>query len=238
MRRNIVGPLCLMVSLLASCSESSPATTAPPTGRELLERAAETMGTVGTVLFTIERTGEPVYIDTQGFLEFVGATGRYAAPGSADAVVTVSAIGLNAEVGAVVVEGQTWLTNPVTGTWEPTPPGYAFDPATLFDPEVGWRPLLTEGAPSVEDLGEETVDEETLRRLRFTAGGERIEVITAGLVRGDDVTIDMWIEAETGEVREARFSTPIGDGLTDWHLTLFGYGSEIEIVPPDLDGTP
>ena len=192
------------------------------------------MGSVDTVQFSIERSGEPVYIDTRGFLEFVSATGRYAAPGAADALVTVSAVGLSTEVGAVVIEGATWLTNPITGAWEPTPAGYTFDPATLFDPDVGFRAMLSEGSSSVEEVGEETVEEEALRHLRFTASGARVEVVTAGMVQGENVTIDAWIEPETGELRRAAFSTQIGQAPTDWDLRLFDYGADIAISPPDL----
>lgn len=229
--------LVVPLVLAAGCSSTeATTTTAPPTAAQVLEIGADTMGSVETVNFSIERAGEPVYIDTKGFLEFVSATGRYAAPGAADALVTVSALGLNTEVGAVVIEGKTWLTNPITGTWEPTPPGYAFDPATLFDPEVGLRAMLREGIPTVEDVGDELVGEETLRHVRFTASGTRVEVVTAGMVQGSDVTIDAWIAVDSGEVRRAMFSTPIGTALTEWDLRLFDYGADITITPPDLAG--
>ncbi len=226
--------MTLLALVVAACSGSGTEQTSPPTAAQVLEAAAATMGSVETVQFRIERGGAPVYIDTQGFLEFVSATGRYAAPGAAEALVKVSAVGINTEVGAVVVEGETWLTNPITGKWEPTPPGYAFDPAALFDPAVGWRPLLSEGIPTVEDLGDETIEDTTLRHVRFTASGERVAVITAGLVRVEDVLLDVWIDAPSGEVRRASFSTPIGDGLTDWQLFLYDFGADIEITPPEL----
>ena len=224
-------------AVVAACSSTdATTTTVPPTAAELLATSAATMGSVDTVQFSIQRGGEPVYIDTQGFLEFVSATGRYAAPGAAEALVTVSALGLSTEVGAVVIEGDTWLTNPITGLWEPTPPGYTFDPATLFDPEVGFRAMLREGIPSVEDLGDELVEEASLRHVRFTAAGPRVEVITAGMVQGADVTIDAWIEPVSGELRRATFPTTIGALPTEWDLTFFDFGGDITITPPDLEG--
>jgi lipoprotein LprG len=235
--RQTLSLVVALTVLAAACSSTeATTTTAPPTATELLEASAATMGSVDTVQFSIERGGEPVYIDTQGFLEFVSATGRYAAPGAAEALVTVSALGLSTEVGAVVIEGDTWLTNPITGTWEPTPPGYTFDPATLFDPEVGFRAMLQEGIPTVEDLGEEIVDETTLRHARFTASGARVEVVTAGMVRGADVTIDAWIEPASAELRRAKFSTTIGARPTEWDLSFFDFGGDITITPPDLEG--
>ncbi|MDH3426631.1 MAG: LppX_LprAFG lipoprotein, partial [Acidimicrobiia bacterium] len=127
-------------------------------------------------------------------------------------------------------------TNPITGTWEPTPPDYTFDPATLFDPEVGFRAMLQEGIPTVEDMGDETVEETTLRHVRFTASGARVEVVTAGMVRGADVTIDAWIEPTSGELRRLKFPTTIGALPTDWDLTFFDYGADITITPPALEG--
>jgi hypothetical protein len=226
----------LLIALMgAACSSTEETTTtAPPTAAEVLETSARTMGSVDTVQFSIERGGAPVYIDTQGFLEFVSATGRYAAPGAAEALVKVSAVGLTTEVGAVVVEGDTWLTNPITGAWEPTPPGYTFDPATLFDPAVGFRALLQDGIPTVEDVGDEVVEDETLRHVRFTASDERVEVVTAGLVRDQDVTVDAWVNVQSGELRRATFPTSIGQEPTTWDLRLFDYGADIVITPPDL----
>jgi len=225
-----------VATVAAACTSTAATTTAPASPAELLEASAATMGSVNTVQFSIERGGEPVYIDTLGFLEFVSATGRYAAPGAAEALVTVSALGLSTTVGAVVIEGDTWLTNPITGTWEPTPPDYTFDPATLFDPEVGFRAMLQEGIPTVEDMGDETVEETTLRHVRFTASGARVEVVTAGMVRGADVTIDAWIEPTSGELRRLKFPTTIGALPTDWDLTFFDYGADITITPPALEG--
>lgn len=237
MNWRMIAVLVALVAAAAACSSTAATTTTvPPTATELLEASAATMGAVDTVQFSIERGGEPVYIDTQGFLEFVSASGRYAAPGAADALVTVSALGLSTEVGAVVIEGDTWLTNPITGSWEPTPAGYTFDPATLFDPEVGFRAMLQEGISTVEEVGDEIVDEETLRHVRFTASGPRVEVITAGMVSGADVTIDGWIEPGSGELRRLKFATPIGAAPTEWDLTFFDYGGEITITPPDLEG--
>lgn len=237
MRWSMTAMAVALVALTAACSSTeATTTTAPPTAAELLEVSAATMGSVDTVQFSIARGGEPVYIDTQGFLEFVSATGRFAAPGAAEALVTVSALGLSTEVGAVVIEGDTWLTNPITGNWEPTPEGYTFDPATLFDPQIGFRAMLQEGIPTVEDLGEEIVDETTLRHVRFTASGERVEVVTAGMVRGADVAIDAWIEPTSGELRRAKFPTTIGANPTEWDLTFFDYGADITITPPDLEG--
>ncbi len=61
-------------------------------------------------------------------------------------------------------------------------------------------------------------------------------MITAGMVRGQDVTIDAWIEPVSAELRRATFATTIGALPTEWDLTFFDYGGDISITPPDLEG--
>ncbi len=229
--------LVALAATATACGGEDEATaaTVPPDVTTILAASAQTMGDVTTVRFTIERGGAPVYIDPLDALEFVSAEGRYAAPTSADALVVVAVGDLRAQIGAVAIEGETWLTNPITGDWEPTPEGYAFDPAVLFDPELGWRPLLAEGLADAELIGLEEVDGEMLYHVRGSAGEARISVITAGLV-SQDVTLDLWLDPVDGAVREASFTTIYRGEESDWRLVFFDYGAELEIEVPELDG--
>ncbi len=193
------------------------------------------MGTVDTVAFTIERSGAPVHIDSNGLLVFNKAVGRFAAPTSADALVTVAIAGFNTEIGAIAFEGKTWLSDPLTGNFALAPGSYAFDPATLFDPDIGWRPLLTSGLTEIEWLGLDPQAGDKRYRLRGLADPERLEVITAGLVRNQEVVLDIRLDTETGAVREVEFST-VNDGEKSfWILTFSGYGEPIEVTPPPTD---
>ncbi len=225
----------VLAVLVAGCSRES-SESGPPQAEEVLAAAAQAMGAVESVRFTLEREGAPVFIDDQGLLAFVAAEGRFVAPGTADALVTVTAAGLTTQIGAVVVEGQTWLTNPLTGRWERAPAGYVFDPATLFDPAVGWRPLLAAGLSEVDLVDDRAGEEGTLYHLRATAAGDRVAVMTAGLAGGDPVRLDLWIDPDRDEVRRVEFSTAADGGVADWRLSLADYGADFEITPPDLDG--
>ena len=238
MRRFVVSLLAVvaLAATVAGCggdAEATGPTLAPDLG-EILAVSANTMGEVDTVRFTIERGGAPVYIDPLDALEFVSAEGRFEGPSSADAVVVVAVGDLRAQVGAVAIDGETWITNPITGDWEPTPEGYAFDPATLFDPELGWRPLLASELTDPELIGLEDVDGEELYHVRGLASEDRIEVITAGLV-SQDVVLDLWLDPVDGAVRIAEFPTTYRGEESSWSLVFFDYGEPLEITVPDLD---
>lgn len=220
---------------VAACGGNESGPTIPPDVDSILAAAADTMGSVDTVAFSIERGGAPIYIDPLEALEFVSAEGRFAAPSSADALLVVAVGDIRAQVGAVAIEGETWLTNPITGDWEPAPEGYSFDPAALFDPELGWRPLLADDLTDPTLVGLEERGDRTLYHVRGLAPEERISLVTAGLV-GQDVTLDLWLVPEDGAVAAAEFVTVYRGEESDWTLTFTDYGADIEIEIPDFDG--
>lgn len=229
--------LAIATALVAiSCGGNEPVTTLPPEADVVLGAAAEAMGTIDYVRFRIERGGAPVYIDPLDSLSFALAEGQFGAPSSANALVTLEVGNLNAQIGAIAIAGETWLTNPITGDWEEAPDGYAFNPATLFDPELGWRPLLAEGLSDVEWIGEENHNDEARYHIRATADEDRVAVILAGLINKQPVELDMWIDPENGYVREAELSTVFRGQTSDWFIEFSEFGVPVEIAPPEIEG--
>jgi len=217
----------------AACGGSEPEPVLAGDVETLLATSAAAMGTVDTVRFEIERGGIPIYIDTTAALEFKEAAGRYVAPDAADAVVKVGISSLNVQIGAISIEGTIWLSNPITGAWEQAPSNYAFDPTTLFSPEVGWRPLLAGELLNAELIGLEERDGQPQYHITGSAPAVRIETITAGLVVDQDVDLDLWLDPDTGHVLEVSFDTETAAGISTWELRFFDYGVEMEIVPPE-----
>ena len=50
------------------------------------------------------------------------------------------------------------------------------------------------------------------------------------------VTLDMWIDPETGYVREAELATVFEGQISDWDIEFTEFGVPVEIAPPDLEG--
>ena len=231
----LIGALALVAVASACGGSEGSTTTLPPEPEPVLQAAAEAMGSVESVRFLIERSGAPIYIDPLDTLNFESAEGQFSAPSSASAVVTLAVGSVNAQIGAIAIEGKTWLTNPITGEWEDAPEGYVFDPATLFDPALGWRPLLASGLTEVEWVGEDDKNGEPRYHIRAQADQDRVAVILAGLIGRQPVALDMWIEPSTGYVREAELST-VNEGQTsDWSIAFTEFGEPVEISPPDIE---
>lgn len=201
----------------------------PATVEEVLAAAAAAMAEVDSAHFTITRSGADVFIDDAGQFRFDKADGRYVRPSSADAVITVNAGGFAAEVGAVAIDGEVSLTNPLTGAWEAAPAGFSFDPVILFAPDTGWQALLAGGLTDAELLA----DGGDRHHIRSTISADRVAVLTGGLLE-EASTVELWIDRDEARVVELAFDVDVAGATSTWRLTLDGYGDDVSITQPSL----
>ena len=179
----------------------------PAEANAILDASSAAMAKVTSVRFELERSGAVVFIDEFESLALDKVKGRFSAPDKADAVLTVTVDeSLSTELGAVAVGGEVWLSNPVTGKFEVLDTGYDIDPATFFDPEIGWGPLMAE----LTDVVLVGVEDRSGKRyhVRGVAPAERMEIITAGLVRETHAVED--VEPHPGHARRYYMLTASG----------------------------
>lgn len=232
--------LAVGASLVAACGggdgEAEPTgPLLPPQVDVILDASATAMGDTTSVRFELRRSGTPVFIDQFESIALNSAVGEFTVPRSAQAVLEVQVDGtLTTELGAIALDDEVWLSNPITGNFETLPPGYDIDPSLFFDPKNGWQPLM-ETLVDVELVGGDIEERDGNDRYHITgtAPAERVEVITARLVRNQDVEIEFWIQPVTGEVRSAEFTTDLPGGEVVWSLELSQYGDEFDISPPE-----
>lgn len=199
---------------------------------EVLASAASSMATVRSVEFGLERDGAPIFIDQFASIALDKLRGQFTVPTRAQAELTVTIDdNLTTRLGAVAIDDEVWISNPVTGNFETLPAGYDIDPSRFFDPEGGWQPLLA-NLRDVELIG---VDDRGGDRyhLRGIAPAAEVRNITVGLVRDQDVPVDLWIHPTTTLVTHAEFETVIDGAESSWALTLDRYGDTFTIEPPE-----
>ncbi|MGH1505932.1 MAG: LppX_LprAFG lipoprotein [Acidimicrobiales bacterium] len=203
----------------------------PPTATEILKMSGSAMADISSVAFTITQEGAEVPIDEGGLVTFTAADGRYAAPGSAEAIVAVDALGAATEIGAVAIDGTVWITNPLTGKWEEAPEIFTFDPALIFSTDIGLPALLDDGitdpAPAVPEAAGGV----------YTITGDvdpaRIAALTGGLVT--DVTdVEVVIDADTFLIDTLGFAVDVDGTVSTWSLTMSDYDADVTIEPPEL----
>jgi lipoprotein LprG len=198
---------------------------------EVVAASAAAMAEVTSVEFRLDRSGAPIYIDEFESLALDSLIGQFAIPTRARAQLTVTVDGnLTTEIGAVAIDDEVWISNPVTGDFETLPAGFDIDPSRFFDPEGGWQPLLA-NLRDVEMIG---IDDRGGDRyhVRGIAPAEEVANITVGLVRDQDVPVDLWIHPGTSLVTRAEFETEIDGARSQWVLELGSYGESFTIRPP------
>ena len=189
------------------------------------------MGAVTSVEFRLDRDGAPIFIDEFESLALDSLIGQFTVPTRARAQLTVTVDGnLTTEIGAVAIDDEVWISNPVTGDFETLPPGFDIDPSRFFDPEDGWQPLLA-NLRDVELVG---IDDRGGERyhVRGVAPASEVENITVGLVDGQDVPVDLWVHPGTFLVTRLEFDTTIDGAASQWELELDRYGESFTIRPP------
>lgn len=230
MNRSRLAVFTIVAVLTAACggSDAGAGVPEPPATDVLIREAADAMAALDTARFEMERSGAPVRVSG---IVFDSAVGVYEAPDAAKAVLGGQAGDLAVELGTISIGRRTWLTNPLTGAWEELEPGTGFNPAVVFDAEIGWRAILLSLIDPAYAGG---VDHEGdgLWLVRGTIPPERIATLTVGLVDPQPVEVDLLIDPASALLRRAEFSTDGEEGASDWVITLSEFGEPVTIDPP------
>ena len=232
--------LLALVLLLVACqgkeaASATPAPTPTPDPASILEQAGEAMQGLDSVHFTITRSGGLAYFNEEQSLSINSAEGDYVAPDAVRALLKVSGTNVTLEIQTVAIGEEQWITNPLTQRWEKLPPGWGFNPAIIFDPELGWRPLLSENIAEAQLVDTTPVEGEPRYHLRANVAGERVAIVTAGVASSEaPVTVDVWVEPTTFHVTRLSFATPSsGEEPSQWELTFSNFNADITIEPPE-----
>ncbi|MFP4438308.1 MAG: LppX_LprAFG lipoprotein [Chloroflexaceae bacterium] len=237
--------LLLMVTgvLLVGCNIAGGPTadvtaTPTPTPREISSRIGAATRATETVHFLIELTGAPVAAEPSGFFTLVTMEGDLKRPDAVLATVTVRSVTGIAEVRTVSLAGRQYVTNPITRQWQCVAADFAFDPAILFDPEVGLSHLLETGFEEVELIGIEDLEGQPHYHLRGIVPGEELRAISYNSLGAGPVAVDLWAEQST--MRAKRII--LVDTATDpeqpstWTMNFSDYGKAVDVrVPPGAD---
>lgn len=200
--------------------------------QDITASSAAAMAAVTSVEFRVSVTGAPIYVDQFERIALTSLHGQFAVPGRAQAELAVTIDGnLNTRLGAVAVDDEIWLSNPVTGDFETLPDGYDIDPSRFFDPVGGWQPLLG-GLQQVTLVGIEDRGGQRYH-IRGTASSEQMSNVTAGLVGGQQVVVDLWVHPTTFRVTATEFETTSSAGTVAWTIDLSSYGEAFQIDPPE-----
>ncbi len=226
---------CLLLFLTACGEDEPPALPA----EELVGKTAVRLNQLSGFHFIIDRDGAPAYLDPDNTLSFSFAEGDYVAPDKSRASVRVIAPGIVTEVNVISIDQIQWQTNVLTGEWEELPPNWGFNPAVLFDSEVGLPAILQNELTELELVGSEKLEDGEdvlLYKLTAVVAGDALYEMSGTLIGPESVTADLWIHPETFDLIRVVIIEPVSDRdePSIWQVDLGQFDNVVEIVPPNI----
>ncbi len=203
----------------------------------LLANGVTHMAALPGFQFSISQEGLTVYLDADQAVQFNGAEGHYVSPDKALTTVTITALGMLAEIEVISLQEAQWATNILTGAYQELPDEYLFKPTQYLDPESGFFPSLGDGLADLVLVGEEELDNLpglTLTHLRGTLPGEVISEVSKGLISVESMQGDLWMDPDTNEVHRVVLTDTSGGESTSsvWTFDFWSFGSTIPISAP------
>ena len=224
----------LIIALIGACSSPTPEVMDPG---EIVSRSVNRLKSVSGFHFVIDRSGALAFLNVEQTFAFRRAEGDFVVPDRARATIRVIGPGLVAEIQVINIGEIQWETNFLTGEWQELPPDWGFNPAALFDAEVGIQPILEKDLSSLDWVGLEELEEvpgKTLYALTGEIDGERLYQLSFGMMGPEKMTILLWIAPESYEMyRMLITEAPHGeDEATIWQIDFWDFDQVVEITPP------
>ena len=188
--------------------------------------------------FAISHSGPPAYLDPDNVVSLVRAEGNYAAPDKAQATVLVKLTGFVTKVDVISVADVQWQTNPLTGKWEELPPNWGFNPAVLFDTDIGLQTILAADMSELMLVGKENLEDgpdTELFSLTGKVAGDRLFQMSGGLIGPTSANAQLWVMPETFDLVRVILTEPsTGEEASPsiWQLDFANFDQIVAIEPP------
>jgi lipoprotein LprG len=205
------------------------------TASDILVQASQKLADTQTVRFKLEVEGD-TYVDSLHTLKLLEAKGDLVRPDRVQTEFKIEALGrATVTIQLIIISGQWWTTDLITGKWGPSPTDFEYDPSVLFDNQGGIGPVM-DRVTDAQRLDDEKIDGREAFHIQAKVADDIIDSLTYHTLQGSPITVDLWIDKETNDLLRARLAEPPdqGDGEPAvWTLDLFDHGADIEINPPE-----
>ncbi len=227
------------ITILAACGRGT-ATQGTPTPTlsvaQITDEVMQATQDATSFHFDITFEGKPAFADPDGMFQIVDIAGDLERPDAAMVAIRVRSVGSIAVVRLVSLDGQLYVSNPITRKWRCLPPGSVFDPVVLFDPEQGLDYLIRE---QFEDATLETIEEldednTPHYHIQGTINDPTFYDISYRMIGAGEVEVDVWADTETKRVSKMILVDTASDPEepTRWIMHLSQYNEDFDIHAP------
>ena len=236
--------LLTLFAVLTACGGNStpaatPTNTPVPDPSAIINKAASEIRNAKSVQIKLQLSGAPSYVDPPGNkIAFLSANGYYVAPDKVTAKVVAQIYSVSGEVEVVAIGDDQWMRNQILTANQFVKRIFApgFNAAQLISSDQGIQSAL-KAFKNVKLVGIENIYGTNMYHITGTAAGSDIAALTVELIRGSDVTADIYITVDTGRADRVVLVQPdtAVNGLkpTTWDLEIFDYNDDtLSITPP------
>lgn len=239
MKKRLAVSLPLLSLLLAACGALLPtATVTPvlptptPTPKELLNQAADATLNAKSLVFTLQREGEPVLFDATTGVKFSEASGEYQAPDRVHAKIKALFGGTLLELEIFWLPEGVITSNPLTGGYSRLGVSPAFDAVAALSKDG--IPGVLKALDNVTQMGAEKIEDVETDHLRGEidqsklvdpTGALRVLMPSPGLY-----AVDVWMDITTSHIVRLSLTEP---GGSKWLLDLSGFDELVDIKAPE-----
>ena len=200
--------LCL-VSLvtLIGCSTSTTATTttaASLTASQVISQASDKLDAVNSFHCTLDQTGGGTPIGSG--VEMAKVNGDIVKPDKLQATLTGTVSGMSVTIQMISVGTVTYMTNPLTNSWEQLPTEFAV--LSVFNPNTGVTAIMR-GITSLSKLSDEQLAGVNCYHLSGNIDSANLSPITGSSVPGTAIGVELWAGKDDLLVRSIKLTGQI-----------------------------
>ena len=200
---------------------------------DILKLASAKLAQTPTVRFFLKVDGE-TYIDVAQTIQLLEARGDLVRPNRVRTGFKVKVLkGVTVTMNLIIIGGQWWTTDLITGKWGPAAAEFQYDPSILFDNQGGIGPVMDRVTNAVR-LPDDSLRDRPVYHIKADVENSVVGPLTAYTLQGSPVGVDLWIDRATNDVLRARLAEPPQPDRqpATWTLDLVDQGTKISIEPP------
>lgn len=231
----IIVLLAAALAALSACTGDDTTDDPAASADEVLRQASERFREVDTAHFALQIEGE-VALDNGGLILLRSAEGEIERPNSAEAKADISFGGTNLSMTMIAIGDRQYITNFVTGRWEPAPEGLGYNPAILFDEDDGISGVLRD-VQNAEIVETATVRGQESYHIRGLVSRETVRPMTGGAFTSEQIELDLWIAREGYDVLRVVLRDQPGGGEAEaatWTLEISNQNQPVSIEEPSV----
>ena len=227
----------MLLGALAPLSTHAQDTTDALAATDILRLASVQLAATQTVQFALDVEGD-TYIDSLKTLKLIEAKGDLVRPDRVQTEFKIEALGqATISLQLIIVSGEWWTTDLITGKWGQAPVDFEYDPSVLFDSHDGIGPVM-DRVTDAQRLEDQEIEDHNAFHIQALVDESIIGDLTYNTLQGSPITVDLWIDKATNNVLRTRLAEPASvddedaDDPAVWMLDLFDHGADFTVDPP------